>query len=127
MIPVNVQEMIIKAIKAIFKQGRPSVNGDGRCRYRHGKLKCLVGHLIPNNRYNEDLEGSGIFSIAVRDAAGIPEKYLYVFIELQKDHDNNAAYVSLEDWRMRFRDSVKQTLKTIGMDSSFVDKLEWGN
>lgn len=49
-----------KAIEAVIKQGAPSMNEDGACLYRCGDLKCAVGHLIADEHYTPELEGSNL-------------------------------------------------------------------
>jgi hypothetical protein len=48
-----------QSIEAVIKQGKQSVRSES-CRYRHGELKCAVGHLITDEHYTDDLEGESL-------------------------------------------------------------------
>jgi hypothetical protein len=48
-----------QSIEAVIKQGKQSVRSES-CRYRHGELKCAVGHLITDEHYTGNLEGDSL-------------------------------------------------------------------
>jgi hypothetical protein len=51
--PVEAQELYDYIVKAIVKQGRPSVGDNDRCLYRGPDgLKCAAGHVIPDSMYS---------------------------------------------------------------------------
>lgn len=46
------QQVFDFVTKKVIEQGEPSINvKKDSCRYRHGKLKCAAGHLIPDDCY----------------------------------------------------------------------------
>lgn len=53
---MNNQEAFDKAVSGVIKQGSKSFTSNG-CKYRGPNgLKCAVGHLIPNDIYEPDME-----------------------------------------------------------------------
>lgn len=48
-----------------FKQ---SSDGNGSCLYRNGKLKCAIGHLIPDHVYEDSMEGDDLALILNQDS-----------------------------------------------------------
>jgi hypothetical protein len=56
------QELFTKAYNGLKKQNFVrSVSGDS-CKYRHpdGLLRCVIGHIIPDDLYNESFEGQPV-------------------------------------------------------------------
>lgn len=61
-------EIINLVKKALLTQGKRSMLQEGYsgCAYRDGKgNKCAIGHLIPDELYNHEIEGHGIFEVSV--------------------------------------------------------------
>jgi hypothetical protein len=61
-ITMTKQEIFDHVLTHLRKQGKPAINetdsGEDICAYRTDDgLKCAVGCLIPDDKYNEDLEG----------------------------------------------------------------------
>jgi hypothetical protein len=89
--PLNKQEAFDKAVKGIILQGGPSREGTG-CLYRgpDGK-KCAIGHLIPDELYDPDMEGRGMSIHAFTKFAAIlgwNESDIKFLSGLQETHDN---------------------------------------
>ncbi len=90
------QQIFNKVSTHLLKQGKKAVTG-GSCRYKHGKLKCSIGCLIPEERYKPQLEGQGLVpdnddvEYSVMDALkGIirkTETTLSLLFDLQEVHD----------------------------------------
>ena len=60
---------IEEAINKLESQGRKASNCSGVCLYRGPSgSKCLVGHLIKDEFYNENLEGLGLGGLEVIEA-----------------------------------------------------------
>jgi hypothetical protein len=60
---VNTQEMFDQAVLGVVGQGKRSVNAAGKCLYRGPNgLKCAVGFLIADKRYNAEYNGAGASS-----------------------------------------------------------------
>jgi hypothetical protein len=45
------------------KSYSPFSNEDNRCKYRHGELKCAIGHIILDEEYSETLETKPMYSV----------------------------------------------------------------
>jgi hypothetical protein len=92
------KQKVVNFVSAKLKeQGRKSYapNEDSLCKYRHGKLKCAIGHIILDEEYDENLEGFGVHDIFNKiprslepfmeyDSWYIDKKFLLL---LQKCHD----------------------------------------
>lgn len=86
------QQIFDEVAYGIIQQGAPSVNASGSCRYRgpNGR-KCAAGHLIPDDRYKDSMEGCRVH--AVPYLGGQFAGPLLDFIaELQNAHDANSAH-----------------------------------
>ena len=88
------QDLFNKAWTHANSMDKPSLNSDGRCAYRgKGGSKCLVGVMIPDEKYEPDIEGFGISS-SVLDAVGLgsltlaDKTSMIVFLKnIQNAHD----------------------------------------
>lgn len=61
---MNKQEIFDKVYTELFKQGVPSVDPYGTCLYRGPNgTKCAVGHLIPDELYDEKMNKLGVDSL----------------------------------------------------------------
>lgn len=92
------QTVFNKVVKHLLTQKKRSTiklaNGETMCAYRGtNNLKCAIGALIPNTRYRESFEGSGIFDPfselgnPVLDAAGLTVEQGKLGEALQSVHD----------------------------------------
>lgn len=121
------QEIFDKVAKHLLMQMKTSKDGWGHCCYRspHG-LKCAIGALIPDELYNENMEGSKacptyvghVGKLAYKHAKALevgvasgylsstcPPKEEHDFIrELQLIHDNFAP----EHWRAKLEHFVER-------------------
>lgn len=83
------QAIFDKVAKHLLKQGCKSMDGDV-CRYRHGKLRCAAGVLIPAKLYSASrMEGASVSAPLLFD--GMPEWWrenISLIRELQIIHDN---------------------------------------
>lgn len=63
------------------------------CRYRgENGLKCAVGHLIPDDKYNNKFEGSTVIDADIAAAAGAKEDGdVYFLRNLQLAHDGSVS------------------------------------
>lgn len=63
--------------------------GVPQCLYRtKDGLKCAIGCLIPDSKYDKEFEGKSIHARAVRHAAGITDDNVWLAGQLQAVHDN---------------------------------------
>jgi hypothetical protein len=51
------QDIFNFVCRKLWEQNEISVLND-QCRYQSGNLKCAIGHLIPEDFYNEEFEGN---------------------------------------------------------------------
>lgn len=91
------QELFDKVCKAVIEQGEPAADALGsaqaRCYYRLHKpdgkvLKCAAGHLIPDDKYSQYMEGKGLASLK---AYGIVIEFPGLISQLQGAHDRAAS------------------------------------
>lgn len=55
---MKTQEVFDKVAVHLLTQGEPSLDKEGgNCAYRTGSLSCAVGCLIPEELYNQQIEG----------------------------------------------------------------------
>lgn len=53
-----------RAVQALRRQGKQSVDRGGICLYRGpDKLKCAIGHLIPDRVYDGEMENRNPFNL----------------------------------------------------------------
>lgn len=80
---------VLKAIEATLKQGEQSIEESGKtCLYRgENGLKCLVGHMIPDEAYREDFESYTAGTIEIRAALGVTDEQGEILEILQQCHD----------------------------------------
>jgi hypothetical protein len=51
------QKVFEFVVEKLISQGRKSVKGY-QCMYRIGNLRCAIGHIIPDELYNIEMEGN---------------------------------------------------------------------
>jgi hypothetical protein len=88
------QEMFDTAYAGIIAQGGPATTTNGACRYRRPSgNKCAVGHLISDDKYDPDMEGTGVTNPRVYKALGddISAEDISFLHSLQSCHDTAAA------------------------------------
>jgi hypothetical protein len=87
------REIFEKVRDHLLQQGRKSVNGGERCRYRGaGGMKCAIGCLIPDTNYDPKMEGCGVTGLLSRwpNCLGFepnPSQF-NLLVELQLTHDH---------------------------------------
>ena len=69
------QEIFDHVTPLLFAQGQRSmyhdVNGEPTCAYRgEGGLRCAIGHIIPDELYNPNIEGSSAISEELKGVLG---------------------------------------------------------
>lgn len=128
---MSMQLVFDQVVLAMRRQGRPSTNENGHCRYRNatrdevGKvtvLKCAVGCLIPDKVYDPAFEGVSLRSLPAfvqRElAARIDDpNALAFFADLQRAHDafaGNAMPPSA--WLHMFLEHAKEVAENFGLD-----------
>ena len=97
--PMTMQEIFDKVVPATLEQGEKSINAYGSCRYRgENSLKCTIGHVIPDELYNLEME----FMTAqeVLKELGIIENETGFIVCLQAVHDQKNP----KNWRKTFED-----------------------
>ncbi len=88
------QSLFDRAVEGLAGQGFRKSFGPGRgltaCKYRTGGLKCAIGHLIPDSKYNPVFEVMGLAGVledAPDIAAPIDSPTWCWFKSLQAAHD----------------------------------------
>ncbi len=97
-----------QSIEAVIKQGEQSINNNGTCQYRHGELKCAIGHLITDEHYNESLEASMVnignkIHKALNKSLGykLSDKAIDQLEAVQEAHDNVTCNNFVEGFKSR--------------------------
>ena len=104
---MKTQAMFDKVVRHLRKQGQKSINRDS-CLYRkvteEGQvLKCAVGCLITDSKYDSQMEGNGLDTIREHFPKALPkltEKQFVILKSLQCIHDLN----KVDQWEDEFRD-----------------------
>lgn len=105
------QEIFSKVRKGLLNQMEKSLDDGGDCVYRNDRnLKCAVGHLIPDEFYDPEIEGIGIASIQTlydfSESKPLLKKILdrlkisSVSYELLRDLQYLHDYRSPDDWEL---------------------------
>jgi hypothetical protein len=111
------QEILDIVAPALINQGCQSYSTSlNTCVYRGPNgTKCAVGHLIPDEIYNDDMEGLNVKSLSGID--GVPEyfrdnKILKFLSDLQMLHDD------IDSWH-NIRKSLKKFAKNRKLKVNF--------
>jgi len=99
---MNRQEIFDKISKHLLTQNLRSANGR-RCYYRSPEgLKCALGALIPDEKYDQKLEGQSAYSVEVLKAIGLGKTSREdkdFLRKLQEIHDHSEP----DEWAWRLR------------------------
>jgi hypothetical protein len=93
---------------------------ENTCAYRGDNgLKCLVGHLIADDKVAEALyQGSDLHANvrAMHAAFGryLDEDECELVVELQSAHDDLADEKDIVEWRLKFKEQVDEALTSAG-------------
>ncbi len=85
------------------KSEKVDETGSRNCRYRLDGLKCFIGALIPDNRYDPKMENKAVTSNIISDLLVDLGHDLDLCRILQSIHD---AY-DIEEWEDEFREIAK--------------------
>jgi hypothetical protein len=102
------QEIFNRVYTGLKAQGfKRSLSGPddavSRCRYRgEDGLKCAIGHLIPDEKYEEGLEGLCASVVEVRNASGTSGIDWNFLDDLQVCHDEGNTPADMERLLKRF-------------------------
>lgn len=116
---MNSQQIFDEVVEHIRNQGRQASNLAGNCLYRAtvydndgnpiGALKCAIGALIPDSKYDKCIEGYDVYDVC--RLGYVPHKYrnshkkVDLLMDLQNCHDRskpNTVYF-LRDFEARAR------------------------
>lgn len=106
------QEIFDTAYRGLEAQGfKQSLNGSG-CSYRGDDgRKCAIGHIIPDERYNSDMEGIAADNLAdkcLNDLIAISD---YDFIwRLQRCHDGSYEPKAMQECLRELADGYDLTV-----------------
>jgi hypothetical protein len=105
------QEIFDKVASALIAQGKPSINPEnGECLYRHEGLKCALGHLIPDKKYNEKYEDRDIYTLLQEYEDEFPKwmtKYVDFLAKLQDLHDDEYSWPNIRQSLIDFAKNEK--------------------
>lgn len=106
------QEIFDTVLTKLRAQGVRSTgkndHGITRCRYRGEEgLKCAVGHLIPDNFYNPDMEYMTVYEIMSHYNFWLPHDAGQLLEQLQQAHDDALQY-GLPAWEYAMREVARE-------------------
>lgn len=114
---MNSQEIFDASVGFIIKQGRPSMDDNGSCKYRgcNGE-RCAVGALIPDALYDPAMEGRGVggplIVQALRDLGLLANPRAHMLLrQLQATHDGAARSVGPSEFLEEFYFRASQLCK----------------
>jgi hypothetical protein len=87
---MNRQQAFDRAVSALIEQGEPAYSEFGCCYRTDGGLKCAVGHLMPEDKYQPGFEGVAASEPQILRAAGISAASANFLEALQDTHDGPA-------------------------------------
>lgn len=118
---MNKQQIFDTAVAALIKQGEPSYRYG--CYYRgQNGTKCAIGHLIPDEKYSEGLEGLTANRAAVRKAAGIGLLQASFAAELQYAHDLPADEgLRGADWLAAFKEEAREVAVNYSLSTKVLE------
>ena len=96
------QETFDLVVNGLREQGRKSLGPDGDCAYRScDGLKCAVGMIIPDELYDEGMEGIGVGMLAREFPSLMPtvSPNIDILEHLQSIHD----FSPVEQWESDFK------------------------
>lgn len=116
----NFESEVVKAISNTVLQGAPSVSENSEaCLYRGPcGLKCVVGHMIPDDKYSKNMDktsiSGGLSSTAIGDnflikqALELSNEEVTILEVLQECHDRFTSQVSyVQQFTSNFKSSIK--------------------
>lgn len=116
-------DQVKQAIEKTIAQGARCRNAeDDVCSYRSDGLKCVIGHMIPNDVYNCDMEGNDVdrllsdhslFADMLAETfqmrCGLYTEQVALLSKLQRIHDD----IAIDCWPEAFHDAVADYLSQI--------------
>ena len=114
------QELFNEVVSHLRKQKKQSLSQHGYCMYRgEDGLKCAIGHLIPDECYHNDMEGTYFVELPSYNSvirSSCPEVQPFP-VELLQEFENNQELLtelvhvhddhSPIEWEDRFEDLAK--------------------
>jgi len=92
------QEYFDTVTRHLLNQNEQSIGDGGLCSYRGTDgLKCAIGCLIPDDKYDPGLEGRGVLHPAVYSLIGAQPDQTSLLLGLQSTHDGRVP----SEWRER--------------------------
>lgn len=105
----EVIEMVRFAIRAMLKQGKRSTNSEG-CMYRGPEgTKCAIGHLIPDELYDE-VEMESNAALYVFHILGLTGDALTYLDNLQSCHDYANDYNFVESFTKNIKAKLPEEI-----------------
>jgi hypothetical protein len=114
--------LILHSIRAVIKQGEGGYcRAEDTCQYKTlFGLKCVIGHLIPDDKYKSDVDSGHLTTSYVVANFVVPylhpkfpkltEKQLAMLLNLQNVHDR-ASEMGTKDFVVNFKRMVALAIK----------------
>lgn len=114
------QQIFDTVLARLREQGRASVNERGHCAYRgENGAKCAVGHLMPDDKFDPEWEGS-VYDLPDEafEAMGVSGDDLGFLLHLQKAHDEclDARWMSKDQRREAWEARMKSVAAQFELD-----------
>jgi len=129
------QEIFDFVAKKMFAQGEPSYRHDnqnysiGSCAYRIRKsdgtvLKCAVGHLIPDDQYDDTIEMLAASDPYVMKRLPVEKDDGDFLDALQHAHDSTVLeQVSMREREVKWTDLFKENLRKLAEEFNLSTKV----
>jgi hypothetical protein len=125
------QQAFETVAKHLFTQGEPATDEVG-CKYLYGEMKCAIGCLIPDDKYDAKFENNEVTTIVLNTFGGKEEDKGF-YGKLQALHDSGVYYqtstgrVITEAWATS--NAMRTALQFIGeeykLSTAFLDELKF--
>jgi hypothetical protein len=113
----EMQRYFDRAVGGILKQGTYSRGNSGNCRYKGcNDTKCAIGHLIPDKKYNIEMEGFNVVTLI--DKGLVPSRwgrYKEFLRALQQAHDNAGQFNFMNE----FKEDAKKVARWYNLEYKF--------
>lgn len=117
--PAEHQAAFDAIVTELLRQGERSASDGVLCKYRIHEsdrtLKCVVGWLIPDDQYDEDMEAQCL-EIIQRNVPALRDLELDFLLDMQKVHDEERPY--------RWAEGFRYVALIYEIDPSVIDTIE---
>lgn len=100
------QDIFNKVATHLAAQGKPASDEAGHCFYRMGGLSCAIGCLIPDDRYEPEMDkGSGLKYVQekMKDILDINDGFFLRELQLVHDTTSGSIRDAMETFAYKYR------------------------